>query len=394
MSSEPASVVYLDHAATTPLDPEVAAEMQRFLVASGDYGNPASIHIAGRRAQAVIANARSDVAGLLNTAAENLIFTSGATEADNLAIIGGARFRAHRGNHIVAMRTEHKAVLGALDALEDEGFEVTRLSPDGEGLLSLDVLQAALRDDTQLASVMHVNNETGVVQDIEAIGALCREHGILFHCDAAQSAGKLELDLERLPIDLLSLTAHKFHGPQGIGALYIADRPGCDVRPLIHGGSQERRLRPGTQPLALIAGFGAAARLAAERMEADREHIALLNARLWAGLEPIPGLRRNGSAARSFPGILNVSAAGIEGESLMLALEPLCVASGSACNSQSGEPSFVLKALGLSDREAQSAIRFSLGRDTTTADVDVAVATYRAAIDSLRAIGLSPERIA
>ncbi len=393
MSNE-AEAVYLDHAATTPVDAAVAEAMSRCLAAGAVYGNPSSIHAAGRRAYAAIEDAREAVARLLNAPPRCLIFTSGATEADNLALIGGARFRAHRGRHLITMTTEHKAVLGAAEALENEGFEVTRLSPDPDGVLRLDALADALRADTQIVSIMHVNNETGVMQDIAGIGALCREHDILFHTDAAQSVGKLPLDLETLPVDLLSLTAHKLHGPQGIGALYIADRPGCGVRPLFFGGAQERRLRPGTEPLAAIVGFGVAARLARQHMEADRRHRTALCDRLWAGLSDLPGIRRNGSGAAHFAGILNVSMAGIEGESLMLALEPLSVASGSACNSTSGEASFVLKALGLSDDEAQSAIRFSFGRGTTIEDVDVALECYRRAIAHLRRIAPPAEAAA
>lgn len=389
-----AKPVYLDHAATTPVDPEVIEAMTRCLTTSASYGNPSSIHVAGRRANEAIEDARAEIARLLNARPRDLVFTSGATESDNLAIIGAAKFRAHRGRHVITMTTEHKAVLGAVDALQREGFAVTRLAPDADGVLSLDTLSGALRDETQLVSIMHVNNETGVVQDITAIGTLCRERDVLFHTDAAQSAGKLPLDLARLPIDLLSLTAHKFHGPQGIGALYVADRPGCGVRPLMHGGAQERRLRPGTAPLAQIVGFGVAARRARERMAEDRAHLVALHDRLWRGLEDLPGIRRNGSTGAHFPGILNVSVDGIEGESLMLALEPLCVASGSACNSQSGEASFVLKALGLTDLEAQSAIRFSFGRDTTHEDIDIALERYRAAVAHLRSITWAPARAA
>ncbi len=381
--------VYLDHAATAPPAPSVVAAMSRYLEAGEGFGNPSSIHVAGRRADAAIADARAALAALFNAAPRDLLFTSGATEADNLAVIGGARFRAHRGRHVITMTTEHKAVLGAADALEKESYDVTRLSPNADGVLPIAELRAALRDDTQLVSIMHVNNETGVVQDIAAIGALCREHDVLFHTDAAQSAGKLPIDVQQLPIDLMSVSGHKMHGPQGIGALYVADRAGCGVQPLLHGGSQERRLRPGTLPLAQIVGLGVAAELAREGMAANLEHLRQLHDRLWSAIEDLPGIRRNGSEEAHFPGILNVSIADLEGESLMLALEPLCVASGSACNSRSGEASFVLKALGLSDREAQSAIRFSFGHNTTTAEVDYAAERYRHAVSHLRALTLA-----
>lgn len=284
------------------------------------------------------------------------------------------------------MRTEHKAVIDACAALERQGFEVTWLSPDTDGLLSPEELEAAFREDTQLVSVMHVNNETGVVQDIRAIGERCRDRNVLFHCDAAQSVGKLPLDLSTLPVDLVSMTAHKLHGPQGIGALYLAPRPECRIEPILFGGGQERRLRPGTVPVHQVVGMGAAAALAEERLQEDVARYAELNERLWRGIRDIPGVLRNGRREHTFPGILNVSVAGVEGESLLLALEPLCVASGSACNSQSGEPSYVLRALGRSDALAQSAVRFSFGRDTTPADVDFAITRYTEAIRHLRRI--------
>ena len=380
------SPVYLDHAATTPIDPDVAVAMSACFAAGADYGNASSNHIAGRRARAAIDTARQELGLLLNAKAQDLIWTSGATESDNLAIIGAARFRAHRGRHLITMTTEHKAVLESFDALEKEGFEVTRLSPGVDGILPLSDLEAAMRDQTQLVSIMHVNNETGVIQDIEAIGALCRSRDVLFHTDAAQSTGKLHIDLEELPVDLLSLTAHKFRGPQGIGALYIANRPGCGVAPLLHGGGQERRLRPGTSALHQIIGIRVAVRLAQNRLAENLSHVTTLQARLWRGLNGISGITRNGSAESHYPGILNISAEGVEGESLMLALEPLCVASGSACNTQSGEPSFVLKALGRTDLEAQSAIRFSYGPETSRSDIDLAIQLYRSAVSRLRTI--------
>ncbi len=381
-------IIYLDYAATTPLAPEVAQAMQSCVDELGYLGNPSSVHVAGRRARAVIENARDQVAGLINAAPAEILFTSGATEADNLAIKGAARFRAHRGRHVVTVQTEHKAVLASAQALREEGFDVTLLPTDTAGRLDPDEFAAALRADTVLASVMHVNNETGVIQDIETLGGLCRERGVLFHSDAAQSAGKLPLDVRALPVDILSLSAHKCYGPQGVGALFVADRPGCGVKPLISGGSQEGRRRAGTEPVALINGFGTAAEVAGASMQADLAHVSALAGKLWSGLSGIPGIRRNGAADDTYPGILNVSVDDVEGESLMLELEPLCVASGSACNAQLAEPSFVLKAMGLSDLEAQGATRFSFGRMTSAADIDAAVDAYAAAIARLRGLSV------
>ncbi len=383
--------VYLDYAATTPLDREVAAAMQDCL-GLGVVGNASSSHAAGRASLALVERARQQLAELLHADPANLVWTSGATESDNLAIVGAARYRSHRGRHLITMRTEHKAVTDTFAALEKDGYDVTWLSPDGDGLLPLADLEAAMREDTQLVSVMHVNNETGVVQDLGAIGELCRRRDVLFHCDAAQSVGKLPIDLGELPVDLMSMTAHKMYGPQGIGALYIADRPGCRVFPLFHGGAQERRLRPGTLPVHQVVGFGAAAEVARGRQAADLRHVRTLNERLWQGIRDLPAIVRNGSAGRAWPGILNVSAEGVEGESLLLALEPLCVATGSACNSASREPSQVLRALGRDDGLAQSAIRFSFGRGTEAADIDIAIDRYVSGIRHLR--GIAPPHAA
>lgn len=383
MKSDP---VYLDYAATTPLDRRVAEAMQACLAEGGTFANPSSIHIAGRASAELVTRARARLADLLGADPNHLIWTSGATEANNLAILGAARFRAHQGRHLVTMLTEHKAVTAPFAALEKEGFEVTWLRPDAGGLLSAEILQAAIRQDTQLVSVMHVNNETGVIQDIGQLGEICRERNVLFHTDAAQSVGKLPLVLSDLPVDLLSLTAHKFYGPQGIGALYIAARPGCHVEPLTFGGGQERGLRPGTLPVHLIEGAGVAAAIAAAQMQEDLAHVTALCEQLMRGLAGIPDLRRNGAAQDTYPGILNVSAAGVEGESLLLGLEPVCVASGSACNSSSGESSAVLRAHGLDDSLAQSAVRFSFGRMTRPADIDFALQQYQCAVQHLRSI--------
>jgi cysteine desulfurase len=381
--------VYFDYAATTPVDAAVAAAMSACLESPLGFANASSSHVAGRQSAAAIEHARTQLATLLNAKPHEIVFTSGATESNNLAIFGAARQRARRGRHLVTMTTEHKAVTECFEALEREGFEVTWLDPEVSGLLDPVRLQSALRDDTQLVSIMHVNNETGIVQDIESIGAICRTRSILYHCDAAQSAGKLAIDVNKLPVDLLSLTAHKFHGPQGIGALYVADRPGCRLAPLIYGGPQERRMRPGTQAVHQIIGFGLAAELAVSRQVADVLHFRKLRERLWKGIRDLPDIRRNGAEEHTFPGILNVSAGGVDGESLMLGVEPLCVASGAACNSQSGESSYVLRAMGCSDASAQSAIRFSFGRSTDNSEIDKAIERYRWAVQHLRTLAPS-----
>jgi cysteine desulfurase len=380
------TAVYLDFAATTPIDPRVADAMQSCLSPGGTFANPASIHIAGRESAALVEKARQRLADLLGADPRCLIWTSGATESDNLAIMGAASFRAHRGKHLITMPTEHKAVTDTFAHLQKSGYDVTWLKPDADGLLSIDELESSIRADTQLVSIMHINNETGVIQDIRRIGELCRARDILFHTDAAQSVGKMPLDLGQLPIDLLSLTAHKFYGPQGIGALYIADRPGCQVLPILHGGGQERRLRPGSLPVHQIVGAGTAAEIARQDMANDLAHVTTLRDRLWQGIRTLPGILRNGSADHSYPGILNISVPGVEGESLMLGLEPVCAASGSACNSSSGESSFVLRALGRDDALAQSAIRFSFGRTTTNDEIDVAIERYHWSVDHLLSI--------
>lgn len=379
--------VYLDHAATTPVDARVADAMQQCLSVDGVFANPASLHRAGRESSALVETARAQLAALLLTDPRCLTWTSGATESDNLAILGAANYRSHRGKHLIAMPTEHKAVVATFRQLEKSGFEVSWLAPGSDGLLALDELETALRPDTQLVSVMHVNNETGVVQDIRGIGEICRSRDVLFHTDAAQSAGKLPLDLSALPIDLLSLTAHKFYGPQGIGALYIADRPGCRVTPILFGGGQERRLRPGTLPVHQIVGAGAAAEISRLEMKDDMAHVTELGDRLWQGIRDVPGILRNGSDDNTWPGILNVSIPDIDGESLMLGLEPVCAAGGAACNSTSGESSYVLRALGRSDALAQSAIRFSFGRSSSEAEIDIAIDRYRWAVAHLRSVG-------
>ena len=379
-------MIYLDFAASTPVDERVLDRMRE--VAGMNCANPSSTHAAGREAQAIIARAAGQLGALLGVAPGTLVWTSGATESDNLAIAGGARHRAHRGKHLVSMKTEHKAVTDVFEMLAKEGFEVSWVEPDASGLLDPHAFAAALRDDTQLASIMFVNNETGVIQDIEALGTICRERDILFHVDGAQAVGKLPVDLGVLPVDLLSLTGHKFYGPKGIGALYIADRPGCHVEPILFGGGQQRRIRPGTLPTDLVAGLGMAADVASARMESDLRHLRERRRELWDGIRDIEGITLNGDPD-GFPGILNVSVEDVEGESLLLALEPVCVATGSACNSKNQEPSYVLRAIGRSDAQAQSAIRFSVGRSTTTEEVLFAADRYRNAVARLR--DLAPE---
>jgi len=381
-----ADFIYLDYASTTPVDPQVLETMAASQGAAGNFGNPSSTHLAGRRSSESIARAAEQLAALLHTTPERLVWTSGATESNNLAIIGAARQRAHRGKHLITMLTEHNAVSDVFRALQSQGFDVTWLKPDSSGSLALADLRAAIRDDTQMVSVMYVNNETGVVQDIAQIGAICRERDVLMHVDAAQAVGKLPIDLSALPIDFMSMTAHKLYGPKGVGALYIADRPGVHVEPLLFGGGQQQRIRPGTLAAPLIAAFGRAAEVASASMQDDIAHLTMLRDRLWSGIKGVQGIQVNGDLESGFPGVLNVSVADVEGESLLLALEPLCVATGSACNSKNQEPSYVLRALGRTDDEAQSAIRFSFGRPTTVQEVDLAIQLYRDAVAKLRAL--------
>ena len=384
-------VVYLDNAATTAVDPRVVEAMLECLGPGGDYANPSAVgHGPGRRARARVEQARAEVATLVGADPSQVIFTSGATEADNLALLGAARFYRGRGRHVVTSRTEHPAVLDACRQLEREGFEVTYLKPGPDGIVEVAQVEAALRTDTLLVSLMHVNNEIGVVQDVGEVGRLCRERGVLFHVDAAQGAGKLPLDVGRDCIDLLALTAHKLHGPKGVGALCVRREPRLGLVPLSHGGGQERGLRSGTLPTHQIVGMGAAYRIAAAEMGEEGARIAGLRDRLWRGLAAVPGITLNGHATRRAPGILSVTVDGVEGESLLYALPQLAVASGSACATVSGEPSYVLRALGRSDRLAQSSLRLSLGRFTTAAEIDLAVQAIGAAVSRLRAVAPEP----
>lgn len=382
-----AATIYLDYAATTPVDPRVADAMIECLRPDGAHGNPSSMgHSFGRSARALIEKARQQVAASIGARPECIIWTSGATESDNLAIFGVARFHADRGRHVITARTEHKAVLDACKQLEREGFDVTWLKPGLDGIVRPEQVREALRPDTQLVSLMHVNNETGVIQDVAAIGAICRERGVAFHVDAAQSAGKLPLNVETMNIDLLSLTAHKSYGPKGVGVLYVRRKPPLGLRPLFHGGGQEMGLRSGTLATHQIVGMGVAFEIGEREREEDVARIAALRERLWQGLDAIGGVELNGHAEQRVAGVLNVCFHDVEGESLRFGLRDLAISSGSACASGSDEASYVLRALGRSDQLAQSSIRFSLGRFTTEQDVDRAIASVTREVTRLRAL--------
>lgn len=377
--------VYLDYLASTPVDPRVAAAMGECLTPDGNFANPASrSHIYGWRAEEAVEQARRELADLINADPREIVWTSGATEADNLALKGAAGFYSDRGRHIVTSKIEHKAVLDTCIWLERQGWEVSWLEPDRDGLVSAASVAAALRPDTLLVSVMHVNNELGTINDIAAIGAVVREAGALFHVDAAQSVGKIPVDLAQLPVDLLSMSAHKFYGPKGIGALYVRRQPRVQLEAQIHGGGHERGMRSGTLATHQIVGLGEAARLAREEMAAESDRLLALRRRLWHGISGIPGLHLNGHQEARLPGALNVSVEGVEGETLLLSLRELALSSGSACNSESIEPSYVLRAIGVPDALAHSALRLCCGRFTTGEDVDRAVAHIEAVVGGLR----------
>ena len=384
----PAPPVYLDYAATTPVDARVAAVMAQCLTLDGDFGNASSSHAFGRAAAARIERARAQVAALIGAAPHEIVFTSGATESDNLAILGAARANADRGRHLLSARTEHKAVLDPLKHLKKEGFEVTCLTPGRDGVLTPAAVAAALRPDTQLVSLMGVNNETGVLQDLAGVGALCRERGVAFHSDCAQAAGKVALDMAVLPVDLLSFTAHKLYGPKGIGALYVRGSARGLLEPVIFGGGQERGLRPGTLANHQIVGFGAACELAAAALPAESARLRQLRERLWERLGALGGVHLNGAGAPRVPGILNVSFEGVEGESLVGGLAELAVSTGAACNSATAEASYVLRALGRDALLAASSLRFSLGRFTEAAHIELAAAAVEREVRRLR--GMSP----
>jgi cysteine desulfurase len=377
--------IYMDYSATTPVDERVAEKMCACLTRQGLFGNPASrSHEFGWKAEAAIEEARGQVAKLINADSREIVWTSGATESDNLAIKGAAHFYRKQGGHIVTVKTEHKAVLDSCRQLEREGYEVTYLEPEPSGLLDLAKFEASLRNDTVLVSVMHVNNEIGVIQDIEAIGEICRDRRIVFHVDAAQSAGKVPIDLEKLKVDLMSFSAHKIYGPKGIGALYVRRKPRVRIEAQMHGGGHERGLRSGTLPTHQIVGIGEAFRIAGEVMEEESQRIRVLRDRLWSGLNEMEEVYLNGDLEHRIPGNLNVSFNFVEGESLIMALKDMAVSSGSACTSASLEPSYVLRALGRNDELAHSSIRFTIGRFTTQDEIDYVVARVREKVAKLR----------
>lgn len=377
--------IYMDYSATTPVDPRVAKKMMEYLTPDTEFGNPASrSHAYGWHADEAVEYARKQVADLVGADPKEIIWTSGATESDNLAIKGAAHFYQKKGKHIVTSKTEHKAVLDSCRQLEREGFAVTYLDPEPNGLIDLKKLEASLRQDTILVSIMHVNNEIGVIQDIETIGEITRNRGIMFHVDAAQSAGKVPIDLAKMKVDLMSFSAHKVYGPKGMGALYVRRKPRARIEAQMHGGGHERGLRSGTLPVHQIVGMGEAFRIAKEEMATENERIRKLRDRLLTGLKDIEEVYINGDMEHRVPQNLNVSFNYVEGESLIMAIKDLAVSSGSACTSASLEPSYVLRALGREDELAHSSIRFSLGRYTTEEDVDYAVKLLHEKIDKLR----------
>ncbi len=378
--------IYLDYSATTPMDKRVADKMAQYLTLEGEFGNPASrSHEFGWKA---VDEARQQVASLVNADPREIVWTSGATESDNLAIKGAAHFYRKKGKHIITIKTEHKAVLDTCRQLEREGFEVTYLDPEDNGLIDLDKLRAATTSETILISVMHVNNEIGIIQDIAAIGEYARENKIIFHVDAAQSAGKVDIDLASLKVDLMSFSAHKIYGPKGIGALYVRRKPRVRLEAQMHGGGHERGLRSGTLATHQIVGMGEAFRIAQEEMTNEIDRIRMLRDRLYQGLNDMEEVYVNGDYERRIAGNLNISFNYVEGESLIMALRDLAVSSGSACTSASLEPSYVLRALGRNDELAHSSIRFTIGRFTTLEEIDYSIDLVKKAVEKLR--NLSP----
>ena len=379
------SPIYFDYAATTPVDPRVVQAMTTCLSMEGNFGNPASrSHVFGWKAEEAVEQARQHVADLVGCDPREIVWTSGATESDNLALKGAAHFYQSKGKHIITSKIEHKAVLDSCRQLEREGFEVTYLDPDDKGLIQPAAVEAALRPDTILVSVMHVNNEIGVVNDIKAIGALTRKHKVFFHVDAAQSAGKVDIDLSDMQVDLMSFSAHKIYGPKGIGALYVRRKPRVRLEAQMHGGGHERGMRSGTLATHQIVGMGEAFRIAKLEMHEEAARIHALRSRLLAGISDMEEVYVNGDLDRRVSGNLNVSFNYVEGESLIMALKDLAVSSGSACTSASLEPSYVLRALGMNDELAHSSLRFSIGRFTTEADIDYAAGKVREAVTKLR----------
>ncbi len=377
--------IYLDYSATTPVDPRVAEKMCACLTPEGVFGNPASrSHAFGWEAEKLVEEARANVAALVGADPKEIVWTSGATESNNLAIKGAAHFYQKQGKHIITLKTEHKAVLDSCRQLEREGFEVTYLDVQPDGLVDLAAFESAIRPDTVLASVMHVNNEIGVIQDIAAIGSLCRERKIIFHVDAAQSPGKVPIDLAGLPVDLMSFSAHKIYGPKGIGALYVQRKPRIRLEAQMHGGGHERGLRSGTLATHQIVGMGEAFRIAREEMASENERILALRNRLLDGLRDMEEVYVNGDLEHRIAGNLNISFNYVEGESLMMALKDMAVSSGSACTSASLEPSYVLRAIGRPDELAHSSLRFTLGRFTTEAEIDHVLSQVRGQVERLR----------
>ena len=380
---------YMDYSSTTPVDARVAKKMAKFLTMEGDFGNPASrSHFYGWQAEKAVDEARSQVADLVGADPREIVWTSGATESNNLAIKGIAHFYEKRGKHIITLKTEHKAVLDTCRQLEREGFEVTYLDPLPNGLLDMDVFKKTIREDTILASIMHVNNEIGVIQDLQAIGDICRENKVFFHVDAAQSVGKIEINLESLPVDLMSFSAHKIYGPKGMGALYVSRKPRVRLEAQMHGGGHERGMRSGTLATHQIVGIGEAFAIAKAEMKDEGIRVQKLRDRLLAGFSDMEEVVVNGDLDQRISGNLNISFNYVEGESLMMAISDVAVSSGSACTSSSLEPSYVLRALGLTDELAHSSIRFSVGRYTTEKDVDDAITLVREKVQKLR--DLSP----
>jgi cysteine desulfurase len=379
----------MDYSSTTPVDARVAKKMAKYLTMEGDFGNPASrSHYFGWQAEKAVDEARSQVADLVGADPREIVWTSGATESNNLALKGIAHFYQKRGKHIITLKTEHKAILDTCRQLEREGFEVTYLDPLPNGLLDIDLFKKTIREDTILASFMHVNNEIGVIQDLQTIGDICRENKVFFHVDAAQSVGKIEIDLTALPVDLMSFSAHKIYGPKGMGALYVSRKPRVRLEAQIHGGGHERGMRSGTLATHQIVGMGEAFAIAKAEMKEEHARTLKLRERLYAGFSDMEEVVVNGDLDQRIAGNLNISFNYVEGESLMMAISDVAVSSGSACTSSSLEPSYVLRALGLSDELAHSSIRFSVGRYTTEKDVDDAITLVREKVEKLR--DLSP----
>jgi cysteine desulfurase len=383
------ATIYFDYASTTPVDPRVAEKMSECLSTEGKFGNPASrSHKYGWEAEEAIEVARRQVADLIGSDPREIVWTSGATESDNLAIKGVAYFYKSRGKHIVTSKIEHKAVLDTCRHLEKEGFEVTYLEPDQDGLISPEDVRSALREDTTIVSIMHANNEIGVINDIASIGEICRERGVFYHVDAAQSAGKIEIDVEAMKIDLMSLSAHKMYGPKGVGALYVRRKPRVRLEAQMHGGGHERGMRSGTLPTHQLVGMGEACSIAKAEMEEEQARLLKLRKRLWNGLKDLEEVYVSGDMEQRLPGLINMSFNYVEGESLIMSLPDLAISSGSACTSASLEPSYVLRALGLNDELAHSSLRFSVGRFTRESDVDQAIDSVKKAVEKLR--NLSP----